>query len=473
MILVKRSLYLLLLIFTLSVGNANLNGLYSGEAIHEDHLLNNSNTSYISNKPGPAQEVYERRLALVKQTPGLSAFWDFVKREDGPQGSGKFIAHTSPGDTSRYMLEPHNISLDFWKDGDVATMDDFPLLGRGPFGQGVLFRRPRTQNDLPVLMVSREMMHDSPLDVKGPGSSVSMVVWLIHQEGSHAIAGLWHEGTDTPPTGIQAEVLERGRRQYGMFAGMVANSGASSAHISENGLPSFGDIYARHLAVTPEKMKRIPLDASDDILDAGWSVVGFVFDNENNTLTAYLDGVATDWWIDNPADNRFFHPNANAWRQTKLAKIPGLQPGEDPDYPVDQYYSPPEDSPLQEEFISESTDERVVLRTYEFTKVGTVQRRDENGQFIDTDTFDLVSLKVNPYYFNHDIYEPTTLEEGGPFTIGRVIHSNRHPTLTAYFGGVAVYNHALSADQMNILAQIGRSDPYVIELADINSNAPK
>jgi hypothetical protein len=40
-------------------------------------------------------------------------------------------------------------------------------------------------------------------------------------------------------------------------------------------------------------------------------------------------------------------------------------------------------------------------------------------------------------------------------TIGRVIHSNRHATLSAWIGGVAVFDRALSDDEMKKLATIG------------------
>ena len=69
---------------------------------------------------------------------------------------------------------------------------------------------------------------------------------------------------------------------------------------------------------------------------------------------------------------------------------------------------------------------------------------------------ELVALKSNPYYFGSDIYAPNSIEEGGPFTIGRVIHSNRHATLSAWIGGVAVFDRALSDHEMKRLATIGK-----------------
>jgi hypothetical protein len=47
------------------------------------------------------------------------------------------------------------------------------------------------------------------------------------------------------------------------------------------------------------------------------------------------------------------------------------------------------------------------------------------------------------------------MEQGGPFTIGRVIHSNRHATLSAWIGGVAVFDRPLSDEEMKKLATIG------------------
>ena len=429
-------------------------------------------TPHLSAQSGYA--AYERRVNVVRQTPGLVAFWDFVQREDRARGSGRFLAHTANGDAHRYVLEPHNISREFWREGAEATLADFPLLGRGPFGQAVQFRDPKDISDLPVLMVPRHALHDTPLDIKGPGNSVSMVVWLIHQSGDHAIAGMWHEGTDTSPLGAPSVVRVRGQRQFGLFAGLAANRGAASAHISENGLASFGDRYARHHAVTPEKMKNVKPRATPAELDAGWSAVGFVFDHAKQTVTAYLDGAATEYWVDEPAKNPFYRSTERAWRQARLAALPGVQPGEDPQFAPGQFYAPPETDLVKEEVASQTDEERIIVRTYGFTKVRVTLRKDADGKFTTETAADLVALKANPYWFGHDIYTPPSAAEGSPFTIGRVIHSNRHATLSAFIGGVAVFNQSLSAEQMRNLSRIGtvprESEPALLHLADITND---
>lgn len=415
---------------------------------------------------------YASRVRTVTEIPGLAAFWNFVERTDGKSGKGNFVALTSVIGEKRYELIPRNISREFWKTGDEANLTDFPLLGRGPFGQSVRFQDPKTLDDLPVLLVPRKDLHDSPLDVKGPGKSVSMIVWILHEKHDHAIAGLWQEGTDSPPKGTPAKVMVPGRRQYGMFAGLGANTGSASVHLSENGLASFGDVYARHLAATPEKLPRLKPGATDAQMDASWSVIGFTYDNRSKSVTAYLNGIATEFWVKNPARQNFYKHAANAWKQARLSKIPGLQSGEDPNFPADQYYAPPEAMPLAETVESETTDERTVLRTYEFTKVRIIQAKKADGVSVEKSA-ELAEIRANPYYFGHDIFAPKSIEDGGPFTIGRVIHSNRHATMTAWFGGVAVYASALTPEDMRKLAAIGRPGerPAMIRLNEaITSN---
>lgn len=405
-------------------------------------------------------DLHHQRVEMVRNIPGLAAFWDFVLREDGESGSGRFLAYTAPGDSHRYVLEPRNFAWEYWHEGRPATMADFPLLGRGPFGEAVLFRSPPPSDPsrLPVLLVPRSALHNSPLDVKGPGRSVSMVVWLIHEEGSHAIAGIWHEGTLNLGD-AKAAVKENGRRQFALFAGLAANSGAVAAHVSENGVNSFGNVYARHLAVTPQKMKNVPLDSDAAVQDAGWQTAGFVFDAETKVVTAYLDGVATDRWTENPDKDPFFKFAARAWRQAQLAKIPGEQDGEDDTFPRDQFYDPPAERPLAEELISETATERTVLRIHEFTKVRVVQPKTADGNWGEPIRSDLAALKTNPYWFGHSLHAPATEAEGGPFTIGRVLHIGRKGRMTAYLGGVAVYGRALSPADMRTLAEIAKSPP--------------
>lgn len=393
-----------------------------------------------------APAEYARRVDAVRTIPGFVALWDFVTREPGP--AGRFAAHQAPGDSRDFHLDAANYVRDYWAEGRPATYDDFPLLGEGPFGEAVQFRDEGDPSFRPVLLVPRTRLHDSGLDVKGPNRSVSMVAWVRYETGNHAIAGIWHEGTDLREARhTPALRVEPGMRQYALFAGLAANSGASAAHVSENGASSFGDKYARNLSVTPER------------LSSGWNLVGFTFDNDADVVTSYIDDVASEYWIDQPASHPFFKWPAAGWQQAYWRGLPGLQDGEDPAFPEAQFYTPPETSPILTELLVDGDDERVEVRTYDFTRVRVTRRRTPGGTAWHDVNRELVGLKVNPFWFGHDLHAPATLEAGGPFTIGRVIHTSRSVGVVGAIGGVAVFGRALTRAEMATLAAIAKAPP--------------
>ena len=414
-------------------------------------------TAVLAAPPASNQITYRRRVDEVRRMPGFVALWDFVKREAGGAGTPRFDAYQARGDRHDFRLDAVNYVRDYWNQGRAATYDDFPLLGRGPFGQAIQLKTERDADFRPCLLIPRQRLHDSGLDVKGPKRSVSMVVWLIRESGNHAIAGIWHEGTDLKGEAGPARRVEHGMRQYALFAGLAANNGASAVHVSENGGSSFGDRYARNLAVTPEVIPAVPAGAPAEALDRAWVAAGFTFDNQKHTVTAYLDGKATEFWIDHPEAHPFFQWPYKGWVQAQLHSTPGLQPGEDPAFPKDQFYEPPEGRPLSRTVIEERGEERVELHVFAFTKVRVTLR---SGQVVKRE---LTAIKANPFWFAHDLYAPPSLEDGGPFTIGRVIHSSRSVGFTGYIGGVAVFGRALSAQQMQALAAIGRGAPISLE----------
>ena len=88
---------------------------------------------------------------------------------------------------------------------------------------------------------SRCRLHDTPLDIKGAGKSVTVVVWAIRESGNHALAGIWHEGTDLKQeetAGIAK--VERGQRQASPFVCLLLFDefevcfGEGFAHLSED-----------------------------------------------------------------------------------------------------------------------------------------------------------------------------------------------------------------------------------------------
>ena len=386
------------------------------------------------------------RDVAVTQMPGLVAFWDFVKREPG--GDRRFTAHVPAGATTDYPLDAANYIKDYWGAGREATYADFPQLGRGPFGNAIRIVKETDSDFRPFLFVPRSRLHDTPLDIKGAGKSVTVVVWAIRESGNHALAGIWHEGTDLKEkTTTTIAKVERGQRQYALFAGLN-KQGSACGHVSENGASSFLNKYALHKCNSADLSPEVPADSPAEVLDASWQCFAMTFDHAKDELTGWLNGVAGDRWLDNPKKDKLISYAYNAYMQGHYAKLPGKQDGEDESFPKDQYYNPPETEPLSVKVLRESVDERVELREHRFTKIEVTLR---GGKEV---ARDLVALRLNPWWYPHDLYSPKDAQSGGPFTIGRVIHSSRSVGFTGWIGGVAVFDRALSAEELGKLAAL-------------------
>jgi hypothetical protein len=393
----------------------------------------------------------EDRIATVMNIPGCVAFWDFVKRE--PDGEHRFLAHVPPGAVNPYPLDAGNYIQEYWGQGREATYADFPLLGRGPFGNAIQIRKEADPDFRPLLFVPRSRLHDTPLDLKGEHQSVSVVVWAIRESGNHALAGIWHEGTDlTQKETASILKVERGQRQYALFAGLN-KMGSACGHVSENGGSSFLNRYALHKCNSLAQSPEVPADSPPEVLDRSWQCFAMTFDEKSDELTGWLNGESGDRWLENPKDDRLISSAYNAWRQGYLHQIPGLQEGEDPLYPADQYYNPPEDDLQSTVVLNEGEGEWVDLREYRYTKIKVTLRQQADGSYQEVDR-DLQALRLNPWWYPHGIYVPQIAETGGPFTIGRVIHSSRSVGFTGWIGGVAVFNRALSPEELRTLTAL-------------------
>ncbi|EMI55024.1 LamG domain-containing protein [Rhodopirellula sallentina] len=396
-----------------------------------------------------ADNAYERHVGVVTETPGLVAFWDFVRRE--PEGARRFVAHVPPHSENEFALDANNYVRDYWGTGRKATYDDFPLLGRGPFGQAIQIRRESDPSFRPLLMVPRERLHDSSIDIKGEDRPVSVVVWAIRESGNHNLAGIWHEGTDLKERSTKnIQHAVRGQRQYAVFAGLE-RSGSSCGHVSENGAGSFQYKYAMHKTYSQERSPEVPADSDREVLDQSWQCFAMTFDPEKEELKSWLGGEAERRWQDNI--KQAIPQVYNAWLQAELHSVPGLQKGEDESYPHDQFYHPPEDKLVSSDTVSESAKRRVELKQFEYTRVRVTSELQGDGSWKVVDR-DLVAVCKNPWWFPHPIYSPADSRSGGPFTIGRAIHSARSVGFTGWIGGVAVFDRALGASELKTLAEI-------------------
>ena len=390
-----------------------------------------------------AAEAQADPVAVVTNTPGLVAFWDFVERE--PEGAHRFTAHVPTGAATDFPLDAGNYIKDYWGAGREATYADFPLLGRGPFGNAIRIVKETDPDFRPFLFVPRSRLHDTPLDIKGAGKSVTVVVWAVRESGNHALAGIWHEGTDLKQneTASIAKV-ERGQRQYALFAGLN-KQGSACGHVSENGASSFLNKYALHKCNSADLSPEVPADSPVEVLDKSWQCFAMTFDDKKDELTGWLNGVSGDRWLDNPKNDGLLKSAYNAYMQGHFARTTEKESAEDVAFPKDQYYNPPEGEPLSVKVLRESAEERVELHEHRYTKIEVTLR---GGKEV---ARDLVGLRLNPWWYPHDIYMPKDAQSGGPFTIGRVIHSSRSVGFTGWIGGVAVFDRALNAEDLSKL----------------------
>ena len=415
-------------------------GLLAGSAASHDR------PAVAVQAPKPASPV-----DVVTGTSGCVAFWDFVKREQGEPG--RFVAHVPAGGRNEFPLDAGNYVRDYWGEGRAATYADFPQLGRGPFGNAIRIVSEADPSFRPFLFVPRERLHGSPLDIKGPGRSVSVVVWAVRESGNHALAGIWHEGTDLTQTETATvRIAQRGQRQYALFAGLN-KEGSACGHVSENGAGSFLNRYALHKSNSAAVSPAVPADSPAETLDRSWQCFAMTFDHRRQEVTGWLNGEAGDRWLEHPRADRLISSAYQAYMQGHFARTPGNQPGEDPTFPSDQYYNPPEQRAVSTKILRVSETERVELREYRYTRLEVTLRKGGDGRFTETSR-ELVGLRLNPWWYPHGIYAPRDDGSGGPFTIGRVIHSARAVGFTGWIGGVAVYDRALSREELARLADL-------------------
>lgn len=268
-----------------------------------------------------------------------------------------------------------------------------------------------------------------------------MVVWAIRESGNHALAGIWHEGTDLKQdTTVGIQKVETGQRQYALFAGLN-KEGSACGHVSENGGSSFLCRYALHKCNSFATSPTVPADSPTDVLDRSWQCFAMTFDHKTHTLTGWLNGVSGERWLEMPHNDNLLSFAANAWKQ-------GRQPGLDPSFPPDQHYTPPEGKPRSVKLLSESGDQRVELQEFGYTRVRVTRHK---GKIV---ARELDALRLNPWWYPHGIHAPKDARHGGPFTIGRVIHSSRSVGFTGWIGGVAVFDRALGQRELLALAAL-------------------
>lgn len=161
---------------------------------------------------------------------------------------------------------------------------------------------------------------------------------LPHLRLGH-VAGI-DEGTDLKLSATDSiRKAERGQYQYALFAGLN-KTGSACGHVFENGASSLLIKYALHKCNSLGLSPMVSADAPASKLAESWQCFAMTFDDSRDELT----GVSGDRWLDNPKSDGLI---SYAYMQEHYHRTPGIQPGEDADFPAAQFYNPPEDEPLR------------------------------------------------------------------------------------------------------------------------------
>jgi hypothetical protein len=202
----------------------------------------------------------QRVLAL----PGLVTFLRFPVT-----GPWRTLGGSLPGLPVylRRIGDPRRYTPADWPEPDLLR-----FAGDGPFGHALACDRGRIYAEIP-----RAEFDGTALDIHGRRSG-TLVAWAKFTGQRHLVAGIWDEGN-----------WDRyaGRRQYALFGGLFGTQGLT-AHISTTGAASF-----------PQSPLDFAKYANDQAIDGArfandrWRCLAMTWDATTQTVTAYVDGVAT------------------------------------------------------------------------------------------------------------------------------------------------------------------------------------
>lgn len=399
----------------------------------------------------------------VAQTEGLVAFWDFEKTKNNGWES-YFDKNTIERSFPLYLRQigdPARYTARNWPYKDEASR--VIIDNSGPFQNAIRFNQGYIYGEVP-----RKEFDNTLLDLKGK-KPFTMIAWVKFEGNRHMVAGIWDEGGWNKYAG---------RRQAALFAGLFNQKGVI-AHVSSTGAASFpqsnvdGAQYARIRAIDGQAFE-----------NGQWIAMAMSFDPENKKVTAYLNGIATDFSVPDPvtedvmqntniplanpltfsqplyAPRSFqlkyngynFHRSAikehRIWINLDENRIEYSQVGEDDSKEFRVLF----DILREEQSILDHPVE-AQLSNGETVDI-PLQNKIVNGDRIFTKLEQLIENKWQQVGSNIDI----ELLSGAPFTFGRALGLDEdgieHGSVDIFIDGVAVFNRVLTKSEMEGLSFI-------------------
>jgi hypothetical protein len=231
------------------------------------------------------EPLQQQQVTQVATMRGLVAFWDFALMKDGVWTSyhDKDVINRSYPIFLRRIGDPKSYTPKDWPYTDKESK--LVVDSSGPFGNAVRFNKGYIFAEVP-----RRDFDRTPLDIHGR-QPFTLIAWVKFVGQRHLVAGIWDEGGWNK---------YEGRRQIALFGGLFGSQGVI-AHVSATGAASFpqsnasGSQFARCRAIDGR-----------DFADGEWVALAMTFDPGKDTVTAYLNGVATPKQLADPVAQSVF-----------------------------------------------------------------------------------------------------------------------------------------------------------------------
>lgn len=439
-----------------------------------------------------SQDSKQQNLYAIKETPGLVAFWDFKKKN---ASGNNFTAYSSlqadmdnPDLYPVYLKKYNNLSEDYtlnnWGNGAPVEGDH-----TGPFGKSIKINAGRLFAQVPRSEFQNKAL--GMIHGKTPFTLISWVKFFDPSSNYHSIMGIWDEGNEEGIAGVEKKYS--GQRQFSLFTKQMKGAKRLFSHFSATGsgsYPQTSNPYAQLRAV----------DGADITSDEPWYQLAMVYDGTK--VTSYVNGVSTGYVYGNShtgkAGGDIYGDKFNG-SVNPAHFVPSDEYKSNPDFEI---YSPDEfmikfdnnrrSKSIYEQYVTLSfnTQNGKKLSEIKYGYVGDAQTDDNDNNIEDyTIAYKLFEVNENASTVPFKKFEITDgvghtssnmptidvsngnyvielrlsdengvlstlrrrLGSGAPLTFGQVVHSGMNSGSMVNIDGAAVFNRALSMEEIQNL----------------------
>ncbi len=450
-----------------------------------------------------SQDSKQQNIDAIKETPGLVAFWDFKKKN---ASGNNFTAYSSlqadvdnPELYPVYLKKHNNLSKNYtlnnW-DNETPIEGDHT----GPFGKSIKINAGRLFAQVP-----RSEFQNKALGMIHGKNPFTLISWVKFFDSSssnyHSIMGIWDEGNEEGIANVEKKYS--GQRQFSLFTKQMKGAKRLFSHFSATGsgsYPQTSNPYAQLRAV----------DGADITSDEPWYQLAMVYDGIK--VTSYVNGIATGYVYGNEHADKAggiiyddkFNGSVNPAYFVPADEYKGLSDFEiySPNKFMIKFDNNRRDKGIYEQYVvlSFDTQNGKKLNKIKYGFVGEAQEDNEGENIEDyTVAYKLFQINQNASIVPFEEFNvidgvgqvttnmPTVdvsngdyvielklsnqngvlstvrrkIGVGAPLTFGQVVHSGIDKGSMVNIDGAAVFNRALSMEEIQNLFLI--DDRYEVE----------